>query len=588
MAVYNIEKSRKHMQSLIGMNREITGEAYDGALAVKCHNGTFVGAETDGVRSYKGIPYAMAPVGMRRWKAPEPAAPGSGVYEALYFGRSCIQTEEASERASLYMQGEDCLTLNIWTGSPKEEAPSDTAAPTAEEPAAPSDVPGHNSPAGKPVMVFIHGGSYGWGGTADPLYDGHHFVKRRGDVVLVTVNYRIGIFGFIDLSGVPGGEAYRESGNLGLLDQICALSWIRRNIRSFGGDPDNVTLFGESAGASSVSLLPLIDAAGGLFKRVIAESGSIAFSYSREEAQALTKKLLEKTGALCMEDLIRLGEEELRAINEELNDHAIFPVRDGIVLPEDLYDAYRAGKGAKIDMLIGTNADETRYWIGEMGSWFLYRCGAPLLVQSIIHRFKKEDKARAEAFIALQKGSAVHRATEFFNELVFRVPAIAQAACHSENGGNTYMYYWTKKSAIPHFGACHAVELAYVFGNLEETIFTGKKADHKLSAAVQDMWVSFAVSGDPGTGSHPWEKYRRGGRMTMELGDEIRMVRDPLRESRILIEPLLSYRYNGNYDMRGLIRTYLKHAAVPAALRMALAGTVLFALSRLKHRQISL
>ena len=127
-------------------------------------------------------------------------------------------------------------------------------------------------------------------------------------------------------------------------------------------------------------------------------------------------------------------------------------------------------------MLIGTNADETRYWIGEMGSWSAYRCAAPVLVRSIIHGFRKEDRARANAFLVLQKGSPAHRATDFFNELVFRVPSIVQAASHSENGGNTYMYYWTKQSAIPHFGACHAVELAYVFGNLGETIYTGQRA----------------------------------------------------------------------------------------------------------------
>jgi para-nitrobenzyl esterase len=223
----------------------------------------------------------MQPVGRRRWKTPEAAAPDDGVYEARYFGKSCIQTEEASERASLYMQGEDCLTLNIWTCCENEKPSADKA-----------------------VMVFIHGGSYGWGGSVDPLYDGHNFVQRQRNVVLVTINYRIGIFGFIDFSKVKGGEAYRESGNLGLLDQICALEWIRRNIRGFGGDPEKVTLFGESAGASSVSLLPLIDSAGGLFKRVIAESGSIAFTYSRTEAQALTAKLLREAGASCMEELM--------------------------------------------------------------------------------------------------------------------------------------------------------------------------------------------------------------------------------------------------------------------------------------------
>ena len=569
MSVYNIEKFRKQMRERIGENRKLTGQNYDAALAVKCHNGIFVGTERDGVRSFKGIPYAMPPVGRRRWKAPEAAAPDDGVYEALYFGKSCIQTEEASERASLYMQGEDCLTLNIWTCCENKDSSADKA-----------------------VMVFIHGGSYGWGGSVDPLYDGHNFVQRQRDVVLVTINYRIGLFGFIDFSEVKGGEAYRESGNLGLLDQICALTWIRRNIRGFGGDPEKVTLFGESAGASSVSLLPLIDSAEGLFKRVIAESGSIAFTYSRAESQALTAKLLRQAGASCMEDLMALDEDRLRAINQKLNDHNIFTVRDGIVLPEALYEAYQGGKGAGIDMLIGTNADETRYWIGEMGSWFRYWCAVPVFVRSIIHGFNKEDRDLAQAFLAIQKGSPAHRATEFFNELVFRVPSIVQASLHAENGGNTYMYYWTKRSSIPHYGACHAVELAYVFGNIGETIYTGKKADKKLSDIVQDMWARFAASGDPGSEEYPWEQYVTSAdssrssrmRMTMLLGYEIRLVSDPQKENRILIEPLLAYRCNGNYDQTGKILNYLKRSAVRTALSLALGGSAMYGLGRLRAK----
>ena len=132
-------------------------------------------------------------------------------------------------------------------------------------------------------MVFFHGGSYGWGGTSDPIYDGHNLVEKYPDLVLVTAEYRTGIMGFMDFSGVPGGEDYSTSGNLGLLDQVCALEWVQKNIRAFGGDPENVTIFGESAGAGSVSLLPLIEGTDGLFRRIIMESGSPALTYSREE-----------------------------------------------------------------------------------------------------------------------------------------------------------------------------------------------------------------------------------------------------------------------------------------------------------------
>ena len=196
----------------------------------------------------------------------------------------------------------NCLTLNVWTNvtGPRE---------------------------GKTVMVFFHGGSYGWGATSDPIYDGRNLVEKYPDLVLVTAEYRLGIFGFIDFSGVPGGEDYAESGNLGLLDQICALEWVRDNIAAFGGDPEKVTIFGESAGAGSVSLLPLIEETDGLFRRIIAESGSVALTYSREECKNLTQMLLKKSGCTDMDGLSSLSEETLTKLNETLNDYntTIFP-----------------------------------------------------------------------------------------------------------------------------------------------------------------------------------------------------------------------------------------------------------------------
>ena len=211
---------------------------------------------------------------------------GDGVYEAKYFGKSPVQSEWVSEVGSYYPQSEDCLTLNVWTNAagPRE---------------------------GKTVMVFFHGGSYGWGATSDPIYDGHHLVEKHPDLVLVTVEYRLGIFGFIDFLEVPGGEAYAESGNLGLLDQVCALQWVRDNVAAFGGDLENVTIFGESAGAGSVSLLPLMAGTQGLFKRIIAESGSVTLTYSREECKKLTRLLLDKSGCATMDELTALSEETL-------------------------------------------------------------------------------------------------------------------------------------------------------------------------------------------------------------------------------------------------------------------------------------
>ena len=553
---------RAQMMTIYGENRKIPEGSYDKSLAVTCENGTFVGKTENGVFSYKGIPYAMPPTGSLRWKRPVDPEPDTGIYEAYYYGKSGIQTEADTERASFYPQGEDCLTLNIWSSS----SPAD------------------ESTSPKAVMVFFPGGGFGWGGTADPLYDGQNFAEAHGDIVLVTVNYRIGLMGFIDFSEVEGAEEYKESGNLGLLDQICALRWIRRNISKFGGDPDNVTIFGESAGASSVSLLPLIKEAGGLFRRVIAQSGSLAFSFSREESRSLTRMLMKEAKASSMKDLLALSEEDLMRVNRKLNDYNNFPVRDGIVLPEDLYDAYASGAASGVDMLTGTNADEARYWIHEVGGYPVYRLAGRLLYGSIRERMEEEDRVYADAFLALQREQPIWAMTEFLNDLVFRVPAVQQAQLHSQTGGTHYMYYWTKKSEIAHYGACHAVELSYVFNNLDDTIFTGKRADAALAQTVQEMWVNFARTGDPSTGKYHWEKYDPVSRQTMVLGDETVLVSDPLREQRVLVEPLLKYRFNGYYKSTDYALIYLRNKAIRTLLILLGVNLSVYLLYRLRKR----
>ena len=544
------------MRALIGENRTITGE-YDPTLSVKCENGTFVGRKQEAVISFKGIPFALPPVGERRWKPPVSVSPGGGVYEAFYFGPSPIQTEWFSELASCYKKSEDCLYLNIW---------KNTADATPD----------------KAVMVFIHGGSYGWGGTSDPIYDGFNFIRAHSDVILVTIAYRTGIAGFVDFSEVPGGENYQESGNLGLLDQIEALRWIRRNIRGFGGDPERVTVFGESAGGGSVSLLPLIPAAKGLFRRVIAESGSVALSYNHEDARNFTAKLLQAAHASTVEDLLKLSEAEFAKVNEAVNFYNNFPLRDGIVLPEDPYAAYRAGAGEEIDMLFGTNADESNYWIRELGGEKIFRSAIPVMFESNLKKISEEDAYLVEAFMKLQKKEYTWKMTEFYTELLFRIPAVSTAASHADHGGKTYMYYWTYPSAIGRLGACHAVELAYVFNNLDETLYTGDNIDAELAKKVQDMWVNFAKTGDPSILGYEWPEYDHAERKTMFLGSEMKVVSDPLRGQRTLMEPLLHYYFNGCYSNLDYNVTYVRATGLTIILGLGLlAGLVLLVLKLL-------
>jgi len=337
---YRENDLKTRINDLYGENKIITGD-YNKKLAVTCHNGVFVGIKLNDVISYKGIPYAERPIGNLRWKSPVLAKESEDVYEAYYFGNAPIQSENKNEPGSYYPTSEDCLNLNIWVNS-------------------------NNKSKHKTVLVYIHGGSYAWDATSDPMFDGYNLISKFSDIILVTVEYRLGILGFIDFSTVPGGEEYDTSGNLGLLDQVCALQWIHKNISKFGGDPENVTIFGENSGASSVSLLPLIKGTKKLFNRVIAQSGSLNLTYSKKECEKLTKKLLKATKATSMKDLVKLSEQDIVDLSKKLIKYHNLPERDGNVLPRDLYDAYASGKTKDLDMLLGSNKDEVRYWINEI------------------------------------------------------------------------------------------------------------------------------------------------------------------------------------------------------------------------------
>ena len=522
MSKDKISLEKERLKALFGENKELK-ENPDKEHSVKCHNGVFIPKIDDTVRIFKGIPFALPPVGERRWKKAEPISNSDHIFEAYYNGKSPIQTVIDSERSSYYPQSEDCLYLNVWVNDACKDD-------------------------NKPIMVFIHGGAYGWGGTVDPLYDGLNFIKLHPEVILITIAYRVGIFGFIDLSYLKGGENYPDAPNLGIYDQIEALRWIQKNGKAFGGDINNVTIFGESAGGGSVSLLPLIDKAKGLFHRVIAESGSVALTYAKDECKALTDKLIKATGKDSMNDLMKLSTEEMAKINEGLNESNNFPMRDGKLIPIDPYEPYSQGKTKDIDMIIGTNANEMNYWIGELGGLFNYSAGMPIKYENDIAKVAKEDKTYIKQFMKIAKGNRVARITEFYNEIMFRLPAIAQAEHHSENNGNVYMYYWKEKSKIPLYKACHAVELAYVFYNIDETIYTGEKADEQLARNVSNMWVNFAKTGNPSLESIEWHKFDKQDRKTMTFKkDNIKEESDILTKQREVLWPIVKYMINPGY-----------------------------------------
>jgi len=504
----------QEMTALYGENKVIEGD-YPDSLAVEVANGVFVGQRDSTLLAFKGIPYAVQPTGDRRWQVARPEPDSRLVREARYFGHTAIQWRSQGNAASLYPQGEDCLTLNVWTAADGMRT------------------------ARRPVMVWIHGGSYVCDGTANPRNWGDRFVKAHPGVVFVSINYRLGLLGFLDLSSLPDGKAYARSGNLGILDQVEALRWVKRNIAAFGGDPDNVTIMGHSAGAGSVALLASIDEAQGLFRRAIMQSGSVAFTSSRDDCQRLTQRVLDAMGAKTVADLQALTLDEIIALNDKVGEFYRFPERDGQLIPEDPYSRFD-GFNAGIDMLIGSTADEARYWVDAMGGEEDFNKATWLWSRYITLSLDSAQRKSASDFldVACEYADDSWAVCEFLNDLMFRGPAIEMAQRHAASGGRTYMYFWNKSLKDPVYGACHGAEVSYVL-NTGRQIKNGDEHNPALAANVQQMWVNFASTGNPSISGHYWPAYESTQRATMLLGDSIRLENDPAARQRQLITPLM-------------------------------------------------
>jgi len=506
------------MRHLYGKNRVVTAP-YDTALAVATRHGVFVGRQDSNLLVFKGIPYALPPTGERRWREAQPEPDdlaGRLVREAYYYGHAAIQSRLLTNAGSLYPQDEDCLTLNVWTAQQGMRS------------------------ARRPVLVWVHGGSYVCGSTADPAYDAACLVKAHPEVVVVSINYRLGLLGFLDLSTLPDGKDYQRSANLGLLDQVEALRWIKDNIAAFGGDANQVTLFGQSAGGGSVALLASIDEAQGLFHRIIVQSGSVALTSSRAECQQLTKRVLSATDAHTVADLQALSQEQLITLTNTVGSYCCFPMRDGTLIPTDPYSRFD-GYNSLVDMLIGTTRDETHLWIDAMGGNRKYQLATELWCRYIRHQL---DSTSRQSYDQLMDTIASHshswRAADMLTELMFRAPAIAMAERHAAAGGKTYMYRWDKPLRNLDYGACHSVENAYVFNHPTRQIKMGDHYNTALMQQVQQMWVNFATTGNPSTEQHFWPTYDPTHRSTMLLSDTITTVTDPSPWQRRLAAPLLN------------------------------------------------
>ena len=454
-----------------GENRPITDGNYDRSLAVKCINGTFVGRKKENITVFRGIPYVgKQPVGGLRWKAPVDIVPDDGVYEAYYNAKSAYGNA-ALETGSLYYMSEDCLYLNVFKS---DEAPAGK----------------------KPVMVWIHGGGFEAGGTIDPVFDCVNFVKENPDVIVVTVAYRLGVMGFLHLYHLPDGKDYPDAQNLGLLDQVKALKWVHENIAGFGGNPENVTIWGESAGAGSCTLLPLIPGSQQYFHRLIAQSGSVNLTRSTEEAIACTEKLMEALDCKTVADLVKVdGEKLLETASAMLFLHQ-FPERDGIHLPTDTFAAYAAGAAKDIDILVGCNKDEMNFFVSSFGleGWGVW---VEERKKGKLAKLPAEEKALVDSFRKDVEGDWYQPDASLLSQSWFNAPIIKLSECQTMGGGKVHTYYFTPESPDPVMKCGHAIELSIVFNHPEATSDMGRAFDENFCRAMRGMWVQFARTGNP-------------------------------------------------------------------------------------------
>lgn len=481
---------------------------------IKCNNGNFIGDETEKLIVWRGIPYATQPLGNLRWKKALPAADDDGTYEAIKPGSIPLGPNNDSEGKAEF--GEDCLILNIYCNKTCDSQK-------------------------KPVMVWIHGGGFVTESTSQPLYDMSNLAILYPDVLFVSIEYRLGFMGFMNFEKVPGGEDYKEAGNLGLLDQIEALKWIQKNIAGFGGDSENVTIFGESAGSASCTFLPLIDGSEGLFRRIIAQSGNIAYCDTMEHGMHVTQNFMNAAGCSTMEDLLKLTTEELldaimqAVITDTKNmlGAANFPLLDGITLPEDravMYDMWADEKRASIDMLIGSNRDEVKYFIPIEGGIEPFFETLRWIARKDRTFLNDEEKIMFDKFMdTLSSEDELERLQQYANDMNFRVGNTSMAIEHSKAGGNTYMYYIEKPVFNDFAGVQHGAELPYLFDNgfnhFGEIVYP---MECEFKHEIKEMWVNFAKTGNPSSAKHEWLKFSEDNRQTMVFSDDIGMQKDIL------------------------------------------------------------
>jgi len=485
--------------------------------------GRIQGMEKENHLEFLGIRYAKAPVGNLRYAEPLPVDSWDDVYDATKYAPIAPQVWQDDPKIELE-ESEDCLFLNVYTPAVDNQK--------------------------RPVMFYIHGGAYGIGSGSRPrLYGGN--LSECGNVVVVTIQYRLGPFGFLYMDGIPT--------NLGLKDQICALRWVQDNITAFGGDPNNITIFGQSAGSISVSYLLIMPEAEGLFSKAIAQSATFPLEPSTpEKASKITEAFLSKLDITPgdVNELRKLSWEQIIQVQSKiakdiLSDKHHGPVLDGVSIPNNPIHSLLTGFGKNIPLMIGHTSDEVPVFQGFINSKnIVVRYLAKRLISKRLVDFgiRKQDLQKALRLYREQLNESDIPNKEFdqlVTDMGFRLPSIIVADAHCTGKAGTYFYEFAYKA--PNLGvAVHVLDLFFVFGTLDTTDISeamrlSQSSEEKhLSEIIMDTWINFARTGNPNHAKIPnWIQYDSDSRATMILDIEPKLVANHL-ESRIKIWKSLS------------------------------------------------
>jgi para-nitrobenzyl esterase len=484
---------------------------------VKVEGGWIQGTIEDGIRVFKGIPFAAPPVGEMRWRAPQPAGKWKGIKQTTEFAPAPFQGGNPPSGKS-----EDCLYLNVWTPAKKAKERI-------------------------PVLVWIHGGGFSFGSTSEPVYTGEKLAKKG--VVLVSIAYRVGQLGFLAHPELTAESPEQVSGNYGLLDMIAGLEWIQRNIAAFGGDPHKVTIFGESAGGIAVSMLCASPLAKGLFHGAISQSGGSfgpprPTTYPGENLKLL--KDAEKEGLAYAEKAGVLSVAALRKINAEnlpggWGMGSAWPIIDGYVIPDDQYKLYEAGKYNDIPVLIGYNSDE--------GASFLREKTPEEYISGVERRYGKFTDALVKAYPA-GENNIPKTARDLARDAAFGWHTWSWARLQSKTGkSKVFYYYFDQHPDYPEdsprygYGSPHGQDIAYVFMHLDSLNPQTSPSDLEISEAMGIYWTNFAKNGDPnGKGVPEWPAFSDANPEVMYLGPAPHIGPVPSAESLEVLDDYFKWR----------------------------------------------